>query len=258
MNILLLTVSTNYHAPLLISKIIEENKDSYFKVAISNKGRNRSFRSLLKTYSVFYIFLKLIEVMIVRIFYSKSKDDKKKTVFLDAILKKYKLENKIVGDVNSEDFIEYTKKFKPDIIISIFFDQIIGSELISLSRNKPVNLHPSLLPAYAGGAPTFWVLSKGEKTTGITIHEIEQKVDQGKIVYQKQVPIQRYESQFHLYRRCVLLYAEPLLEYIATCRRGHINPVVNYKKTKNMKSSYYYKVEFVDVVMFIFHGHWVV
>jgi methionyl-tRNA formyltransferase len=48
-----------------------------------------------------------------------------------------------------------------------------------------VNFHPSLLPSYRGPIPSYWVIENKEKYTGITMHKVTEKIDNGEIIYNK-------------------------------------------------------------------------
>lgn len=53
--------------------------------------------------------------------------------------------------------------------------------------NRVVNIHPSLLPRYRGATPTNWTIRNGDVITGITAHLVDESVDAGPIIYQRQV-----------------------------------------------------------------------
>jgi methionyl-tRNA formyltransferase len=124
--------------------------------------------------------------------------------------------------------------------------------LLRITPNPPHKLHPSLLPAYAGSSPTFWVLANGETQTGISIHEMEDKVDKGNIIYQQVIPIAPSDTQFSLYRRCTLSYFDPLLEIIDMNRRGEKLQVLPTRA--DVRSSYYSKITNADINRFLAYG----
>lgn len=103
---------------------------------------------------------------------------------------------------------------QPDLLISVSCPQLIGRKMLALSRLGGINIHSSLLPAYAGLAPYFWVLSQGERITGTTVHYMTQKFDEGNILAQRSLAIEPGESAFHLFRRLALLGSGALLEAV--------------------------------------------
>lgn len=83
-----------------------------------------------------------------------------------------------------EHIIEEINGLKPDICIVAGLNRILKADMIN--RLPPIfNIHPSLLPAYCGGAPEFWQLADGAETGGITLHLIDPGIDTGPIIMQR-------------------------------------------------------------------------
>jgi phosphoribosylglycinamide formyltransferase-1 len=79
-----------------------------------------------------------------------------------------------------------------DLVLLIGFMRILSSEFCRVWQNKLLNVHPSLLPKYAGGMDTNIheeVLKNGDTETGCTIHFVTEEVDGGPILIQKKCPI---------------------------------------------------------------------
>ena len=74
-----------------------------------------------------------------------------------------------------EKVLETIKKSDPDINIVVAYGQIIPASIIYLPRFKSINVHFSLLPKYRGAAPVQWAILSGEKKTGVTIFELNEK-----------------------------------------------------------------------------------
>src|SRR3990170_2529052 len=70
-------------------------------------------------------------------------------------------------------------KIAPDIIVVVAYGQIIPSAIIDLPHHKSVNVHFSLLPRYRGAAPVQWAILSGEQKTGVTIFELNERMDEG-------------------------------------------------------------------------------
>jgi methionyl-tRNA formyltransferase len=79
--------------------------------------------------------------------------------------------------------------YDPDVICVACFNQRFPTALLGLPRHGCLNLHPSLLPAYRGPAPLFWVFRNGEQETGVTVHLMDAGLDTGDILLQKRVAI---------------------------------------------------------------------
>ena len=89
----------------------------------------------------------------------------------------------------ANDFIVSLKEASPDVIIVATFDKKIPPDVIACARYAAINIHPSLLPAYRGACPEFWVIRNGEKETGVTMHYLSEQFDSGDIIFQEKVPI---------------------------------------------------------------------
>ena len=82
--------------------------------------------------------------------------------------------------------------------VSLEFDRIIRPEKFVRSC-KCFNLHFSLLPRYKGVATSVWPILHGDKTTGVTLHEIDYGIDTGSIVAQKEYTLNRDMTAFDVY-----------------------------------------------------------
>ena len=83
------------------------------------------------------------------------------------------------------EIIQKIKDFKPDILITCAFGQILSEEILNIAPQGTINVHASLLPKYRGAAPINWVVVNGEKETGISIMKTELGLDSGPIILQE-------------------------------------------------------------------------
>lgn len=91
--------------------------------------------------------------------------------------------------VNKPENIEKIVAWQPDIIVVVAFGQLLKKELLQLPPLGIINIHASLLPAYRGAAPIHWAIIRGEKTTGVTTMYIDEGMDTGNMILQKEIPI---------------------------------------------------------------------
>ena len=119
---------------------------------------------------------------------------------------------------------ELAESLAPDLILSVFYRDLLSDRLLKAARRAALNLHPSLLPAYRGRAPINWVLVNGETETGVTLHHMVGRADAGDIVAQRAIPIEPRETALSLYLKVeqagieILAEALPLVEAGRTCR----------------------------------------
>jgi methionyl-tRNA formyltransferase len=91
--------------------------------------------------------------------------------------------------------------FKPDVVVSAYYQYIISSDIIDACGHKIFNLHPSLLPLYKGCSSLTWAMINGEKTVGYTYHYITKEIDCGNIIYQQELALEDFDTQVTLYHR---------------------------------------------------------
>jgi methionyl-tRNA formyltransferase len=106
---------------------------------------------------------------------------------------------------------------RPDFLFSFYYRDLIPPTILLLAPRGALNLHGSLLPRYRGRAPLNWVLVNGERETGVTLHEMDEKADHGDIIDQEAVPIDFEDTARTLFdkvaaaARVVLRRSLPLL-----------------------------------------------
>jgi methionyl-tRNA formyltransferase len=85
--------------------------------------------------------------------------------------------------------LDRLKDIQPDLNVVVAYGQIIPSSIIYLPKYNSLNVHFSLLPKYRGASPIQWALLNGEEKTGITIFELNEKMDEGDILTQAELLI---------------------------------------------------------------------
>lgn len=141
------------------------------------------------------------------------------------------------NNVNSDFFIKEMVKRKPDLFVSIFINQVFKSKLLSIPSKGTINMHPAYLPSYRGLSPTFWSLAHNKRKIGITIHEInDETIDTGKLLAQKTIPIEKSDTEYHLFWKCVLQGIPLLKEVIKNISKGR---KISKKVNPHISQSYY-------------------
>ncbi|MDH7512575.1 MAG: methionyl-tRNA formyltransferase [Clostridiales bacterium] len=111
-----------------------------------------------------------------------------------------------------EKALEVIRKINPDINVVVAYGQIIPGSIIYLPKFKSINVHFSLLPKYRGAAPVEWSILNGETKTGVTIFELNEKMDEGDILTVEEVDILTRETAPQLEARLARCGAELLLK----------------------------------------------
>ncbi len=110
--------------------------------------------------------------------------------------------------------LEKLKDIQPDLNVVVAYGQIIPSSIIYLPKFNSLNVHFSLLPKYRGASPVQWALLNGEDKTGITLFELNEKMDEGDILTQVEVDILPSENAADLESRLAQIGAELLVKTI--------------------------------------------
>ena len=99
----------------------------------------------------------------------------------------------------------------PDLIFSFYYRSMLPMSVLRHARLGAYNMHGSLLPKFRGRAPLTWAILKGETETGVTLHEMVEKPDAGRIVDQQAVPIGPDETAVEVFRKMTVA-AETVLK----------------------------------------------
>lgn len=104
-------------------------------------------------------------------------------------------------EVNHPLWIERIKAMEPDFIFSFYYRDMLSQELLDCAKSGAFNLHGSLLPKYRGRAPINWALVNGETQTGVTLHKMTARPDQGDIAGQQTVDIEQADTAYTLHKK---------------------------------------------------------
>lgn len=126
---------------------------------------------------------------------------------------------------NNQEFIEKIKELSPDLIIVAAYGKIIPADILSIPAKGCVNIHGSVLPKYRGPSPIQAAILEGEKNTGITIMLMDEKMDTGPILSQREIHIDPKETSETLHEKLSHLGAELLIDTLPKYISGEIKPV---------------------------------
>lgn len=126
-------------------------------------------------------------------------------------------------DINSEIFVSTIKDLDTDVIVSISCPQIFSDELLNSVNKICVNTHGTLLPRHRGVFGTWWTLFSGDREGGSTIHTMVDKLDAGKIIWQKSFPLQKSNTQYSLAYKTKRDMAKGLIEVLTDIQNDSLN-----------------------------------
>jgi len=123
-------------------------------------------------------------------------------------------------DVNKPEWVLRIRGMKPRVLFSFYYRKLLSDEILRIPPDGAFNLHGSLLPAYRGRCPVNWVLVRGEKKTGVTLHRMIARADAGDIVGRKEVPVEFEDSAATLFRKLCRAAEDLLRELLPLIRSG--------------------------------------
>jgi methionyl-tRNA formyltransferase len=107
-----------------------------------------------------------------------------------SLIKQQEIETFVINNKNiSGQFKVWIADQSPDLVMVCGFSLKIPKEILSIPKYGFLNIHFGKLPENRGPDPLFWSIKKGEKNTAITIHQMNEEWDAGKILIEQTVPI---------------------------------------------------------------------
>jgi len=103
--------------------------------------------------------------------------------------------------VNKSESLDDLRSLEADLFVVAAYGQILSDELLSIPPHGAINLHASLLPRHRGAAPVHYSILSGDEQTGVTIFQIEPKLDAGPILGVVRTPIGSQETSGELEKR---------------------------------------------------------
>jgi len=122
--------------------------------------------------------------------------------------------------VNTPEWEERIAAMRPDLILSVYYRQMIRDEILRLAPLGAFNIHGSLLPEYRGRAPVNWAVLHGEPRIGMTLHRMVKRPDAGEIIDQQGVDIGPDDTAEQAFRKVLPCAVEVLARQIARLLDG--------------------------------------
>ena len=96
-----------------------------------------------------------------------------------------------VESINKDDFYNTLIELNPDFLIVVAYGRILNKKILSLPKIMPLNIHGSLLPILRGASPVEHALLYGFKKSGTTLQKMDSKLDEGDIILQNEINIDK-------------------------------------------------------------------
>jgi len=127
--------------------------------------------------------------------------------------------------IKTRESVEELKKYAADVYVVAAFGQILSKEILELPRYGCLNIHASLLPKYRGAAPIAWSILNGDEKTGVTIMQMDEGLDTGDILLQKEIPIAENETTDSLFDKLMMLGGQAVVEVLSLLGTDKLSPV---------------------------------
>lgn len=134
-------------------------------------------------------------------------------------------------DPKGKDAVEYDmevaaelERRNVDLVLLIGYNRVLSPQFVNKFRNRIINIHPSLLPAFPGWDLNVHraVLESGVKFTGCTLHFVDERMDAGPIIIQKVVEVREDDNVETLKKRVQEAEGEALVEGLRLLQEGRI------------------------------------
>ena len=143
----------------------------------------------------------------------------------ESAVKKFALEQNLhilqPTNLKDENFLVELKNLQASLQIVVAF-RMLPKQVWQLPTFGTFNLHASLLPEYRGAAPINWAIINGETKTGVTTFFIDDKIDTGEIIAQKEIEILPDENAGDLHDKLMLLGSELVVETVQLIQNGKV------------------------------------
>lgn len=155
-------------------------------------------------------------------------------------VKTYAIEHnlKILQPTNlkSETFLEELKSLNANLQVVVAF-RMLPEVVWKMPKFGTFNLHASLLPEYRGAAPINWAIINGETKTGVSTFFIDEKIDTGAIILNKEISIKPDETVGELHDKLMLLGSDAVLETLIQIENQKVETTVQ-DSNENLKTAY--------------------
>lgn len=125
--------------------------------------------------------------------------------------------------LKTAEAFERIKRFNADIFVVVSYGKFLPSNIVELPKYKAVNIHPSLLPKYRGASPINYALLNGDNYTGVSIIEVTDKMDAGRVYMQWLEKINLNDDYESLHNRLSAIGSKMLICVLDSISSGNAN-----------------------------------
>ncbi len=215
-------------AELALNKIIPEKDIDIVgmvrsDISISTKRYWNYVKFGLRRSGLFYgiligllAYTHLLCIFFARLFLTRTP----KWLTLDELIDRYQIPTHNTTNINSKASRACIESWEPDVMVSLYFDQILKSKVIKIPEVATLNVHPGILPRYRGIWPEFWKLLNEEEYAGVSIHHLIEKIDAGDVIAQEKFVIEKEDTKFSLALKSAQKGSQLLIKVLKKMKAG--------------------------------------
>jgi len=141
-------------------------------------------------------------------------------------------------NLKSEDFIHDLRALQANLQIVVAF-RMLPQLVWQMPKFGTFNLHASLLPNYRGAAPINWAIINGETKTGVSTFFIDEKIDTGAMILQKELPILPTDNAGDLHDKLMHIGSDLVIDTVKLIEKGKVKTIpqpenVDFKKANKL------------------------
>ena len=139
----------------------------------------------------------------------------------DKLTQKYDIPHiKIRNNIKDDENIKLIQDYKPDLILVMGWSQLLSDKIIRIPKYGVVGSHPTKLPKYKGRSPIPWTILKKLTNSALTFFYIQEGIDNGDILDQKEFVVDQNDDAETLYSKIIHLGKQMILENLPKIQQG--------------------------------------
>ncbi len=155
-------------------------------------------------------------------------------------VKEYALEHNLKllqpSNLKDESFLKELESLNANLQVVVAF-RMLPEIVWKMPKLGTFNLHASLLPEYRGAAPINWAIINGETKTGVTTFFIDDKIDTGAIILNKEIKISPEENAGELHDKLIALGSATVIETLSLINKGNVTTIIQ-QDNPEIKTAY--------------------
>lgn len=243
LKVILVTQDDPFYVSIFFKELFNNNLSEQFDLVgviiqppLGKKSKQKLIKQMIDFYGYWnffilgikYAFYKVLNAISIKLF----KGNFPGAFSVEHILLKNNVKIIEAKNINSKESLQYLSSLNLDIVFSVAASQIFKKDVLNIPKIGCFNIHTSKLPKNRGMMPNFWSLYNYESdpTSAVTIHKMNETLDDGEILLQKYFDLNPKESLDSLIRRTKKLSVVTFLQAMEILGKGKINFIVNDSK----------------------------